>query len=266
MKCRQGHRLTYLEDLGWVHPDPTAWCSADVDIDPEPVGPYAPTRTSGEVIVHSTERLLAQFADLPTHRWVDDRVVKVLGTRLDGLVDVVLGIGRQMTDNRVWAGERFDVLTEVVERLCQIVAPAGIDQPVIVAIKKAEYDRGVAAGREQRSDAHKSGFDAGRAIGQSEAEAELLDQGWTPPGAVHTLEVRTGPTDYEVWRDAHQLAVTERNYIDADRNLNDTWLTARVERFWERLQDVPVLKNDGTVPLGDEEVELVWDRKDPETR
>lgn len=261
----------------------------------EPVGPYAPTRGTNGALLR--EWLAEQFGVLPTHIWTEDRVVKPLGARIDGLVDVVLRQEQRLQ-------ERFDAVLAAIHDVNAAVAPTDrAGEPLLTkaaanAYGQREYDRGVADGRasvgnrspedhemyqngivagraiedaEQataRLNAEARGFERGKAIGRSEAEAELLDQGWTPPGGViigmaesrddlieagwippgsllgHELEVITEPTDYEVWRDALTLAVTERNYIDADRNLNDTWLTARAERFWEQLQDVPVLKND----------------------
>jgi len=79
---------------------------------------------------------------------------------------------------------------------------------------QTEFERGSAACQATHQAMRDTEFKSGATIGRSEREAELLDAGWTPPGAVHELEVSTGPTDYEVWRDALTLAGTNVFPID----------------------------------------------------
>lgn len=156
---------------------------------------------------------------------------------------------------REWLGERLDIILNAIDRVAD---RTDSDDTMAIAEQKAisaEYDRGVAAGRASIQDAmvreqreiRENGFDDGVKIGASEREAELLEAGWTPPGAivcpngeVHELEVSTGPTDYEVWRDALMIAGSQRNR----RQLETGTIRVDAEWFWEQLQDVPVLKND----------------------
>lgn len=176
MKCTSGHRLNFLEeDQGWAHPESTAWCSANLE----------------------TEMTLREW----------------LGERLDIILNAIDRL--QPDDDAVFK----EVQTATYERgVAAGRASAGGAQ---MAHINAAYDRGVAAGRASIQEATsgdqrhlmKEQFDRGVTIGKSEREAELLDAGWTPPGAIthrpflsidaeDEVEVGTGPTDYEVWRDA----------------------------------------------------------------
>lgn len=224
--------------------------TVDLMGDPEPVGPYASTRTSGEVILHSTE----------------------------------------------WLQERFDVLTNAIDQLREVAQPDESQggEPLLTksaanAYGQREYDRGVADGRDQRSDAHKSGFNAGRAIGQSEREAELLDQGWTPPGAivgvvgdatewqqkvaqadregylrgqkmgmdVARAHGEGGPTDYEVWRDALTLAVTW-----CPDGATDEATLGQAEIFRDRLKNYPTMSRQEWEDIRVTETEAAADPRD----
>jgi hypothetical protein len=154
----------------------------------------------------------------------------------------------------------------------------------------------------ERGQAAVDGFTRGKAIGRAAIEAELLDQGWTPPGAVvehapssdgafdraeataagyargvadervrsnaavlahhcppaveDTLVNSRYPTEYEVWRDALTLSVTnvfppgdDEHEAMTGATDRSAQITADAEWFWELLQQVPVLKfEDRTKP------------------
>lgn len=156
-----------------------------------------------------------------------------------------------------WLQDQFTLVQQQLATLAeQTGRPSNADR---AARAQSEYDRGVADGRASITlvsdevlngrlipfDVHQqaisnatqngrvAGFDAGKSIGQAEREAELLEQGWTPPGAV--LESVLEPARheihaYEVWRDALNLAVAWFPAGAADEDITD-----QAGIFWDRL-------------------------------
>lgn len=80
----------------------------------------------------------------------------------------------------------------------------------------------------RKQDVYDRGFTAGHAIGKAEGEVELIDG--------HL--VVDGPTDYEVWRDALTLAVTEGMAVDDD-GVSSAVVLARAQWFHKQLQQAP---------------------------
>jgi hypothetical protein len=252
----------------------------------EPAGPYAPTR-DGRVV-----RGRVVQAD---QEWLGERFDRI-STRLDG------------QEQRLT--EHLRLISTKVDFLNQVDASEG-DEPLLTqsaanAYGEREFERGRQQGdadraqrelatdeemnapisdqaqknvrealksaEEHRHRGHEAGFSGGKIVGAAEREAELLDQGWTPPGdkgerpnrqftaldmlnqsgwtprnAVidieHELIDQVGPTDYEVWRDAVSIAGAQRDRRPPAKDLADR-LTADAEWFWGLLQEVPVLKFD----------------------
>jgi hypothetical protein len=255
-KCTSGH---YLTDEG-AHGEGQTWCGAG----PEPVGPYAPTRTG-----------------------VPLSLAESLGSRLDGLVDAVLRQEQRLT-------EHLRLISTKVDFLNQVDASEG-DEPLLTqsaanAYGEREFERGRQQGdadraqrelatdeemnapisdqaqknvrealksaEEHRHRGYEAGFSGGKIVGAAEREAELLDQGWTPPGATSVdarlLDIVNSdyPTEYEVWRDAVSIAGAQRDRRPPAKDLADR-LTADAEWFWGLLQEVPVLKfDDSATDLG----------------
>ena len=197
------------------------------------------------------EWLADQFGVLPTHIWTEDRVVKPLGARIDALVDVVHGQEKRII-------ERIATLdpTVISQRIIDAAFERGRQQGDAdrAARAQSEYDRGVAAGRASISNlaqgaayqrgladgrdaqardcttdhnhAEQVAFERGLTIGKAEREAELLEQGWTPPGAVHEFEVSTGPADADLWETALQIAGSQRNRRELETE------TVRTDAVW----------------------------------
>lgn len=266
MKCRQGHRLTFLDpDQVWAHPEPTAWCSAPpVEDEParpeedrEPVGPYAPTRT-GVPLSLAESAVLSALSDLIVNQ--SDRIntgLASLGNRFDGLVDVVLRQETQLTEHLRLISTKVDFLNHVDES-------EGGEPLVTEGFARAEFERGRQQGDADRAQRGVSEFERGVTMGRANREAELLDQGWTPPGdatreaidwsrkvaqadiegyrrgslegATHTLEVTSGPTDYEVWRDALTLATNHINNPDEYEGENHRKTALLTLATWFRTQ------------------------------
>lgn len=256
------------------------------DTDREPVGPYAPTRTPQATINPGP---MPTYPPTPGVTWASgESVVRELervGTRLDGLLDVVLHVEEraltrdqemnrsttsQLTGQRDWLQEQFDALGIHIDRLADAFGADESEggEPLITksaanaygrreyergfqqgdahraeresdtteaelraALREArehaerQYDKGVTDGRAskgadlkfkcpvdhqvERTQAQMRGFDHGKTIGHLEREAELLDAGWTPPGAI--TELSTGPTDHDVWYLALTIAGSQRN-------------------------------------------------------
>lgn len=273
----------------------------------EPVGPYAPTRT-GVPLSLAESAVLSALSDLIVTQL--NTGLASLGNRFDSLVDVVLGLGRQMTDNRVWASERFDRIDTALTKLTDLFVDSRDEIERIALADKAStgyalgknhgmrdidirvdaaFERGRQQGdadraqrgelatdaemnapisdqaqknvrealmsaEEHRHRGYEAGFSGGKIVGAVEREAELLDQGWTPPDATSVdarlLEIVNSdyPTEYEVWRDAVSIAGAQRDRRPPAKDLADR-LTADAEWFWELLQQVPVLKfEDRTKP------------------
>jgi hypothetical protein len=229
----------------------------------EPAGPYAPTR-DGRVV-----RGRVVQAD---QEWLGERFDRI-STRLDG------------QEQRLT--EHLRLISTKVDFLNQVDASEG-DEPLLTqstanAYGEREFERGRQQGdadraqrelatdeemnapisdqaqknvrealksaEEHRHRGYEAGFSGGKIVGAAEREAELLDQGWTPPGATSVdarlLEIVNSdyPTEYEVWRDAVSIAGAQRDRRPPAKDLADR-LTADAEWFWELLQQVPVLKFD----------------------
>lgn len=158
---------------------------------------------------------------------------------------------------------------------------------------REHYDRGVADGRASAGGvgdagyalgknhgardaelAEARGFERGKAIGRSEAEAELLNQGWTPPGGViigmaesrdDLIEagwippgavegVRHELNAYEVWRDALTAAGSQRNRRELERET----VLADAVWFWDRLiSGPPGLKGEYLRPMDESSAQIV---------
>lgn len=298
-KCTSGH---YLTDEG-AHGQGQTWCGAG----PEPVGPYAPTRTPNldDRAAAAPERFEAgyrqgwrerhvygtpRYKGLPmlTNRpeggtELGDYLVEQfgsVGTRIDGLVDVVIGIGRQMTDNRVWASERFDRIDTALTKLTDLFVDSrdeiertmtrpeylrwkegfdfgikGFAEEMATARRETReaFERGRQQGDADRAQRGLAEFVRGRSVGMAEREAELLEAGWTPPGA--PIEgVRHELNAYEVWRDALSIAGAQRNRreLEQDRVLADAvW-------FWDRLiSGPPGLKGEYLRPMDEATRQIV---------
>lgn len=248
--------------------------------DREPVGPYAPTRGTNGALLR--EWLAEQFGVLPTHIWTEDRVVKPLGARVDGLVDVVLrqearileAISGNLDKNGRgldgdWLQERFDVLTNAIDAVSEKVTPY-IDgaEMVTKGFSDLQYDKGVADGRASVTNLspdvdriRAAEFERGKAIGASEREAELLDQGWTPPGAVISWAdngtTQFAPTDADLWETALQIAGSQRNR----RVLEPETVRRDAEWFYRELKAGPppgVIVSEEPIIDGDEDA---WEMK-----
>lgn len=102
----------------------------------------------------------------------------------------------------------------------------------------AAYQRGLADGRDAQArdcttdhnHAEQVAFERGLKIGKAEREAELLEAGWTPPGAViswadSTLGT-TEPTDADLWETALQIAGSQRNRRELETE------TVRADAVW----------------------------------
>lgn len=139
--------------------------------------------------------------------------------------------GSMFLADREWLSERLDIILTAIEH----ARNEGITQDDY-------YQRGLSDGRDAQArdcttdheHAQQVAFERGLKIGKAERDAELLDAGWTPRGAiteeielkgatikgrfivpegvktvkngVFSDEISAGPTDYEVWRDALTLA------------------------------------------------------------
>lgn len=155
--------------------------------------------------------------------WLQDQFERVqqqlatLAIRVDTVVNLLAGRGGQPTNADLLA--RINALIGAVE-----------------TIPSREW-HGHQADRD-REQSRQYGFETGRKIGLAEREAELLEQGWTPPGAVleSVLEpARHEISAYEVWRDALMMATQHR--IGADGDLDET--ASAAVWFWDRLLEGP---------------------------
>lgn len=210
--------------------------------------------------------------------WLDARLTTITtaveganlatGRSIGGLVDMLLGLETRLTslignrDDQA-AGHLLKAEARILEAISGQQQDETMDGRPLITItedaykvaREREYDRGVAAGRtssvEIVAKARADGFDAGRKIGQSEREAELLDQGWTPPGAIHGELVSTGPTDYELWRDA--LLIVSGAFAN-DRSVNRGEVVDAAMFFRDKLKNYPTISPDEAAQAMEDQV------------
>lgn len=245
--------------------------------DREPVGPYAPTRDLPRE---------ASVNIAPNVEWLAERFDRI-DTRLDGLVDVVLRQETRLTEHLRLISTKVDFLNQVDESeggellITQGFANAQYDKGVndgmasgkMIGAAEAfergrqqgdadraqrgqtEYERGRLSGLIEGKNEGEDKLIEARGIARAAVEAELLDQGWTPPGVPTSVAIlgETGPTDYEVWRDALTLAAQcdppdceDPGDLINKRGPGSRYyqINADAEWFWELLQQVPTISPD----------------------
>lgn len=290
----------------------------------EPVGPYAPTRgpddyergvADGRTMTGAVEFEAGyrqgwrerhsygapRYKGLPTltnrpqgGTELGDYLVEqfgVVGTRLDGLVDVVLRQEQRLTERFGRIDTALGSLTDLfvdsrdeIERIKKATADQSDGGEALVTkgfadasydlgknhgmrdleirVEEAfergrqqgdadraqrgvsEYERGKADGRAsmmtgaapEGSVRHlmKDQYDRGRKIGAAEREAELLDQGWTPPGAI-VLRMDPELSDARLWIKAVAIAGSQRDR----RQLNPERVRADAVWFYGELKTGP---------------------------
>lgn len=139
--------------------------------------------------------------------------------------------------NRYTPSAVTDAAVEVAARTFFPNLQASMKAPISASVRTDMREALTAALPYLTGPTYDRAFQRGVNIGRAEAEVEAINSG--PLG--------TYPTDYEVWRDALTLAVTEGMAVDDD-GVSSAVVLARAQWFHKQLQQVPVQQQAETCP------------------
>lgn len=223
------HRLPdgdWMDESGQPVPcTPTSPCRACRDRMAAKEAPIEPARP-----VEDRDEPIEQPESLHA-RWMArrfDDIDEVIDLRFDVLIAAVHDLTVELIGGFKAAKptnlEKLEALADGFQ-IDQALRPTAAQ---VASREQAAFERGRQQGDADRAARGLSEFERGMAVGAAGREAELLEAGWTPPcdsyadnpaylagyaSGTHDRNI-TGPTDYEVWRDALTLSATNVFPID----------------------------------------------------